>query len=51
MRGFIGLYLEKQKAKLEADQLRLLVQGTMEYAIFMLDPEGQVITWNSGRSG
>jgi PAS domain S-box-containing protein len=27
---------------------RLLVEGTPDYAIFMLDPEGRVQTWNSG---
>ena len=32
----------------EADQLRLLVHGTTEYAIFMLDPQGRIVTWNAG---
>ena len=27
---------------------QLLVQGVKEYAIFMLDPEGRIATWNSG---
>jgi PAS domain S-box-containing protein len=39
---------EKQRARHEADQLRLLINGTTEYAIFMLDPEGHVVTWNAG---
>src|SRR5262249_3020289 len=39
---------EKQRTTREAEQLRLLVHGTTEYAIFMLDTEGRVLTWNSG---
>ena len=27
---------------------QLLVQGVKEYAIYMLDPEGRIATWNSG---
>ncbi|KRB49275.1 histidine kinase [Rhizobium sp. Root708] len=30
------------------EQLRLLVQGVTDYAIFMLDPKGHVTTWNAG---
>ena len=30
------------------EQFRLLVEGASDYAIFMLDPEGRVATWNSG---
>ncbi|HJS87448.1 MAG TPA: PAS domain-containing protein, partial [Acetobacteraceae bacterium] len=26
----------------------LLVQGVVDYAIFMLDPEGRVVSWNPG---
>jgi PAS domain S-box-containing protein len=29
-------------------QFQLLVQGVKEYAIFMLDPQGRITTWNSG---
>ena len=32
----------------DADQLRLLIEATTDYAIFMLDPEGRVATWNPG---
>src|SRR4051794_29040963 len=31
-----------------ADQLRLLVEAVVDYAIFMLDPDGHVATWNAG---
>src|SRR6185436_16827824 len=30
------------------ESFRLLVEGVQGYAIFMLDPQGQVITWNPG---
>ena len=29
-------------------QFRMLVQGVTDYAIYMLDPEGRVASWNSG---
>ena len=29
-------------------QFRLLVQGVTDYAIYMMDPEGHVSSWNSG---
>jgi PAS domain S-box-containing protein len=29
-------------------QFQLLVQGVKDYAIFMLDPQGRIATWNSG---
>ncbi len=48
VRGFVELFQEKQRAKQEAEQLRLLVQGTTDYAIFLLDPTGRVVTWNTG---
>jgi len=30
------------------EQMRLLVQGVTDYAIFMLDPNGYISNWNSG---
>ncbi len=30
------------------EQFRLLIEGIRDYAIFMLDPEGYVVSWNSG---
>src|ERR1700722_16170593 len=30
------------------ERFRLLVEGVSDYAIFMLDPNGRVSTWNSG---
>ena len=33
---------------LETDALRLLVESTLDYAIFMLDPDGYIVSWNAG---
>ncbi len=30
------------------EQFRLLVQGVTDYAIYLLDPQGQVTSWNAG---
>src|SRR3954447_13803921 len=30
------------------EHFRLLVESVRDYAIFMLDPEGRVVTWNAG---
>ena len=48
VRGFVDLFDDKHRAKQEADQLRLLVHGTTDYAIFMLDQQGRIVTWNAG---
>lgn len=48
VRGFVDLFLDKQRARQEAEQFRLLVQGTKDYAIFMLDSKGRIVTWNAG---
>ena len=39
-----------EKAALHADEerFRLLVESVQDYAIFMLDPQGIVLTWNAG---
>ena len=43
---------EKKKAELELRQseerYRLMVEGVKEYAIFMLDPTGHIVSWNDG---
>jgi PAS domain S-box-containing protein len=46
--AFVELFAEKQQARRQAEQLRLIVQGVTDYAIFMLDPDGRVATWNAG---
>src|SRR4029450_5190430 len=35
-------------APVGADQFRLLVEAVKDYAIFLLDPDGRVISWNRG---
>jgi PAS domain S-box-containing protein len=42
--------LRSAKARAEAseERFRLLVQGVDNYAIFMLDPEGRITSWNEG---
>src|SRR5947199_8190340 len=32
----------------EADLFRLMVDTTRDYAIFLIDPDGRVLTWNTG---
>ena len=43
---------ERRKAeeaiRLSERNFRLLIEGVRDYAIYMLDPEGRVATWNSG---
>src|SRR5262245_11917869 len=31
-----------------AEQFRLLIEGAMDYAIFLIDPEGRIASWNPG---
>jgi PAS domain S-box-containing protein len=38
----------EQMLKLSEEQFGLLVQGVTDYAIYMLDPEGNVSNWNLG---
>ena len=38
----------EEALRLSQERFRLLVEGAKEYAIFMLDPEGRVASWNSG---
>jgi PAS domain S-box-containing protein len=40
---------EAQEAlRLSEERFRLLVEGVRDYAIFMLDPTGHIVSWNSG---
>jgi PAS domain S-box-containing protein len=34
--------------RLSEERFRLLVESVSDYAIFMLDPQGQVVSWNTG---
>jgi two-component system sensor kinase FixL len=39
---------EAERATAAGEELRLLLEGATRYAIFMVDPQGRVTTWNSG---
>jgi PAS domain S-box-containing protein len=39
---------QDESSRRNEERFRLLVEGVRDYAIFMLDPEGRVVTWNSG---
>ena len=40
---------EQERALFESEQrFRLLVQGVRDYALYMLDPNGLVASWNAG---
>jgi PAS domain S-box-containing protein len=42
-------FLESGQALAESEErFRLLVESVTDYAIYMLDPEGRVVTWNAG---
>ena len=34
--------------RVDAERFRLLVEAVTDYAIYMLDPEGTVASWNRG---
>jgi two-component system sensor kinase FixL len=39
---------EAERATAAGEELRLLLEGATRYAIFMVDPKGDVTTWNGG---
>jgi PAS domain S-box-containing protein len=40
--------VSKPRPREHRDQFRLMVEGVLDYAIFMLDSGGRVATWNAG---
>ena len=38
----------EESLRLSEEQFRILVQGVTDYAIYMLDPDGNVASWNAG---
>ena len=46
----LELRVSRRTAQLRESQerFRLLVEGVQDYALVMLDPEGKVVSWNSG---
>jgi two-component system sensor kinase FixL len=39
---------EAERARATGEELRLLLEGATRYAVFMVDPNGRVTTWNAG---
>ena len=39
---------DEESLRQSEQRFRLLVESVKDYAIFMLDPEGMVLTWNAG---
>ena len=39
---------KKEELRQSEERFRLLVESVRDYAIFMLDPDGYVLTWNAG---
>jgi PAS domain S-box-containing protein len=40
--------LHEEALRQSEERFRLLIEGVTDYAIFMLDPEGMVTSWNAG---
>lgn len=40
--------LAEERLRANEEQFRLLIERVEEYAIFLLDPNGRVMTWNTG---
>jgi len=38
----------EEKLRSSEERFRLLVEGVHDYAIFMLDPSGHIVSWNAG---
>ena len=43
-----GRGLAEESLRGSEEKYRMLVDGVQDYAIFMLDPRGQIISWNAG---
>jgi PAS domain S-box-containing protein len=39
---------QEQEVRHSEERFRLMVEAVQDYAIFMLDPEGRVVSWNAG---
>ena len=40
-----GVWLEKRSAE---EKYRLFIEAVTDYALYMLDPQGRVVSWNPG---
>ncbi len=49
LRGFANVTrADEEHTRRDEEMFRLLVESVTDYAIFMLDPEGHIISWNAG---
>jgi PAS domain S-box-containing protein len=48
VRTFLELFRKTEKLRVGEERFRLLVEKVKDYAIFMLDPEGRIMSWNKG---
>jgi PAS domain S-box-containing protein len=48
VRIFIELFRKSEKLRVSEERFRLLVESVKDYAIFMLDTEGGIVSWNLG---
>jgi PAS domain S-box-containing protein len=44
----LAIIREITERKRSEERFRLIVEGVKDYAIFMLDPQGHIVSWNSG---
>jgi PAS domain S-box-containing protein len=50
LQGQLERQVQERTAELRVteERFRLMVEGTRDYAIFMLDPQGHIVSWNPG---
>lgn len=44
----VAITLLRSRRSFRQEQFRLLIEGLQDYAIFMLDQHGNIVSWNSG---
>ena len=48
LRGFAKVTRDVSETRAAEERFRLLVESVQDYAIFMLDPNGTIVSWNIG---